>query len=155
MTPIARILAVAIALAGPVTAPGPAAAQFALPVHGNWCGPGHGAGPALDPLDAACLRHDLCIRAAGGPFNCGCDLVFMDELRRFPWPNPLIRDRARGVYEAITMIPCSDPAGQATKMDWAARDWLGAVLSGREAPSASLSRFFALMREGLARGGLH
>lgn len=146
----AGVLALVLAIAGPAPAP----AQLALPVHGNWCGPGHGAGPALDPLDAACLRHDLCIRAAGGPFNCACDLTFMDELRRFPWPNPVLQQRARGIYEAITMIPCNDPGGQALKMEWAARDWLGAVFSGRERPTAMLGRFMRMMGEGLERGYL-
>lgn len=136
------------------TLPVPATAQLVIPLHGNWCGPGYGAGPALDPLDAACLRHDLCIRAAGGPFNCACDLTFMDELRRSAWPNPVLADRARGVYEAITLIPCSDPAGQAMKMEWAARDWMGAVMSGREPPTASMGRFMKLMGEALSRGYL-
>ena len=132
----------------------PAAAQLVIPVHGNWCGPGYGGGPALDPLDAACLRHDLCLRAAGGPFNCACDLTFMDELRRSAWPNPVLSDRARGVYEAITLIPCSDPAGQALKMEWAARDWMSAVLSGREPPTATMGRFMQMMGEALSRGYL-
>ncbi len=146
MTRISALLALLFTLAAP------AAAQLAIPVHGNWCGPGHGAGPALDPLDAACLRHDLCIRAAGRAFNCACDLTFMDELRRGPWANPVIHQRARGVYEAITLIPCSDPAGQAMKMEWAARDWIGAVMSGRELPTATFGRFMRMMGEGMSRG---
>lgn len=128
----------------------PAAAQISVPVHGNWCGPGHFGGPALDALDAACLRHDLCIAAHGAPFDCGCDLAFMDELRRGPWPNEWLYLRARGVYEAIALIPCSDPQGQATKLDWAARDWLGNVLSGRELPTASLGRFLRMFADGVA-----
>ncbi len=148
MTRFATLLALLLTVAPP------AAAQLALPIHGNWCGPGHGAGPALDPLDAACLRHDLCIAAAGGPFNCACDLVFMDELRRYPWPNPVLQQRARGVYEAITMIPCGDPGGQATKMEWAARDWFNSVMSGREMPTAMIGRFMRMMGEGLERGYL-
>lgn len=130
----------------------PAAAQVALPVHGNWCGPGHGAGPALDLLDAACLRHDLCIAVAGAPFDCACDLTLMDELRRGVWPNPVLQQRARGVYEAITLIPCRDPAGQALKMEWAARDWMDAVMSGRELPSASFGRFMGMLAEAMSRG---
>ncbi len=152
MTRPTALLALIVALMAPLATP--ASGQIALPIHGNWCGPGHGAGPALDALDAACLRHDLCIRAAGAAFNCTCDLAFMDELRRYPWPNPVLHQRARGVFEAITMIPCSDPQGQATKMDWAARDWIAAVLSGREPPTASFSRFIGLMSEGLSRGSL-
>ena len=146
MRRLLAVLALQFALAAPATA------QLALPIHGNWCGPGHGAGPALDPLDAACLRHDLCIRVAGSPFNCACDLTFMDELRRFPWPNPVLQGRARGVFEAITLIPCNDPAGQALKMEWAARDWMSAVLSGQERPTATLERFMRMMAEGASRG---
>lgn len=149
MTRLAGLVILLFAYAAPVV---PASAQLALPVHGNWCGPGHGAGPALDLLDAACLRHDLCIQAAGAPFNCACDLAFMDELRRGPWANPVLLGRARGVYEAITLIPCADPAGQAMKMEWAARDWMAAVLSGREAPTASVERFMRMMNEALTRG---
>ena len=122
-------------------------------MHGNWCGPGHGAGPALDPLDAACLRHDLCIRAAGGAVQ----LRLRPHLHgracaAAPWPNPVLHQRARGVFEAITLIPCSDPSGQAMKMEWAARDWMAAVMSGRELPSATLERFMRMMGEGMARG---
>lgn len=146
MTRFSALLALFLALAAP------ARAELAVPVHGNWCGPGHGGGPALDLLDAACLRHDLCIRAAGAPFDCACDLTFMDELRRGPWANPVIHQRARGVYEAISLVPCTDPAGQALKMEWAARDWFAAVLAGREPPMATFSRFLRMMGEGMARG---
>ena len=66
----------------------------------------------------------------------------------------LLSDRARGVYEAITLIPCSDPAGQALKMEWAARDWMSAVLSGREPPTATMGRFMQMMGEALSRGYL-
>lgn len=140
-----------IATAAFLACAAPAAAELSVPIHGNWCGPGHGAGPALDLLDAACMRHDLCIVATGGPFNCACDLTFMDELRRGAWPNPELEDRARGVYEAITLIPCSDPDGQAMKMRWAASDWLGSVVAGRELPTAVLGRLLRTLSEGSAR----
>jgi len=35
----------------------PAGLRF--PIHGNWCGPGHGGGPCVDVIDRACRRHDL------------------------------------------------------------------------------------------------
>ncbi len=130
---------------------GPAAAQgLALPVHGNWCGPFHGAGPILDALDDACFRHDYCA-VQRGPFDCGCDLAFMAELRQRPWPSPALAAKARAVYEAIALAPCRDPAGQREKMSLAAADWAAAVASGQEAPLAILDRLGALLAEGLAR----
>jgi hypothetical protein len=36
------------------------AAALEIKLHGNWCGPGHGADgePALDDLDTSCMAHD-------------------------------------------------------------------------------------------------
>jgi len=127
-----------------------AAQSLAVPVHGNWCGPNHGAGPALDLLDAACLRHDLCTVQVGR-FDCGCDLAFMYELRHQAWPNPWLADKARGVYEAIAMAPCDGPSGQASKMSLAAGDWMRDVSNGREAPWAFLDRLGRLASEGVRR----
>jgi len=75
----AAVLAAIAALAAPqqVAAKNP----LDLAVHGNWCGPGARSGPVTDSLDAACRAHDLCARREGW-FDCGCDLAFMDRLRR-------------------------------------------------------------------------
>ena len=124
-----------------------AAVDLSLAVHGNWCGPGHGGGPALDVLDAACRRHDLCVRRSGVYFNCDCDLAFMDELRHRAWPLELYQ-RARGVYEAIALTPCRDPEGQAQKLDWMMNDRLGALRSGREPLFSPLGRFLKMLSEG-------
>ncbi|PIE08124.1 MAG: hypothetical protein CSA74_03780 [Rhodobacterales bacterium] len=149
-TPVlALALSLTFALAAAV--PGPAAAQVGIPVYGNWCGPGHGAGPALDPVDAACMRHDFCT-ANYGPFNCNCDLMLMAELRRLSYPNPAMQARGRGIYEAIAMTPCAPPGAQMTKMDWAMRDWMNGVMSGQELPVAIVERFLGLLGEGLSRG---
>jgi hypothetical protein len=143
------IRALAIVLALMLVAP--AAAQgLALPVHGNWCGPNHGAGPILDALDDACFRHDFCA-VQNGPFDCGCDLAFMSELRTRPWPSSAMAAKARAVYEAIALTPCRDPALQREKMSRAATDWAFGVASGREPPWAILDRLGALMAEGVAR----
>jgi hypothetical protein len=129
----------------------PAAAQgLAIPVHGNWCGPNHGAGPILDALDDACMRHDHCA-AQQGLFDCGCDLAFMDELRSRPWPSPALGAKARAVFEAIALTPCTDPDGQSTKMNIIASDWAAAVAAGREPPWAILDRLGALVAEGMNR----
>lgn len=52
---------------------GPAAVPEAgIPVHGNWCGPGHGGGQPVDELDVACMQHDQCYDRKGY-LDCGCD----------------------------------------------------------------------------------
>ncbi len=125
-----------------------AAAQMSspvtMPVYGNWCGPGHpenpmSAGPPIDQLDSACFRHDMCT-AARGILNCGCDIGFLSELRNTRWANPLIAYRARAVYDAMAMTPCSDPAGTVTKQRMFLTDWIGGVLSGQESPEAVMNR---------------
>jgi hypothetical protein len=127
-----------------------AEAGTALPVHGNWCGPNHGGGAVLDPLDAACRRHDICFESTRN-FDCGCDLHFMDELRRRPWPSQALYLKARAVYEAIALVPCfGTTEQQATKLDWVRHDTAGAVARGREAPGAAFERVMRLIGIGLA-----
>ena len=138
----------------------PAAAQ-SIPVHGNWCGPGYSGGygggygpapaPPTDPLDAACMRHDLC-KTYRGQFDCGCDLSLMRELRASRWPNPGIAAKARAIYEAIGMTPCSSPDGYALKMALITGDWADDVASGRQAPWEILNRLSRLASDGLANG---
>ena len=53
------------------------AGGFRFPVHGNWCGPGHGGGDPVDALDEACKRHDECYKKED---HCGCDEVLIDEI---------------------------------------------------------------------------
>ncbi|HHC29867.1 MAG TPA: hypothetical protein ENK80_04820 [Rhodobacterales bacterium] len=150
-----------LALAGPAQAqvwpsPGPMGTGsdplggLAIPVHGNWCGPNHGAGPILDALDDSCFRHDFCVFQRGRG-DCGCDLAFMSELRARAWPSPGLAEKARAVYEAIAMTPCRDPAGQREKMSRAAADWAAGVVAGREPPWAILDRLGRLMQDGMAR----
>lgn len=141
---IALTLAVTLAGAG-------ALAGTAYPVHGNWCGPKHQGGPALDPLDAACMRHDICTRNTRD-YDCGCDLRFMDELRRRAWPSQALYLKARAVYETIALVPCVGTIEQQkTKIAWLRQDTLGAVARGREAPGAALVRVLRLIGSGFAR----
>ena len=39
--------------------------QLSIPIYGNWCGPGHGGGPAIDAVDAVCRAHDQCYGQRG------------------------------------------------------------------------------------------
>lgn len=128
----------------------PAWAGVAYPVHGNWCGPKHTGGAVLDGLDAACRRHDICT-ANTRNYDCGCDLAFMDELRRRPWPTQALYRTARAVYEAIALVPCvGTPEQQATKLAWLRQDTAGAVARGREAPGAAFERVMRLLGAGIA-----
>jgi hypothetical protein len=120
----------------PLAASAQTIGSLSLPVHGNWCGLGHGAiqwpRPPLDQLDESCMRHDICTMQRGR-FDCTCDLMFMQDLRRQNLPGGL-GEKARAVHDAIAMMPCTDPTGQALKQEILTTDWLNAVLSGREAP---------------------
>lgn len=54
------------------------------PICGNWCGGGHPRDyrtdpKPTDPLDAACRRHDLCIKGHGMQ-TCACDQALADEI---------------------------------------------------------------------------
>ncbi len=116
-----------------------------IPVYGNWCGPNYPsnpalAGPPVDALDAACMRHDICT-AQRGRFDCGCDLALMNELRYTRWENPRIRADARGVYDAIAVIPCTDPFGTAEKQSLFMQDALTDVLNGNPAPLDIMERW--------------
>ncbi len=151
----ARSLAAGALLALLTLLAGPAAGQ-SIPVHGNWCGPGYSGAnapypaPPTDALDAACMRHDLC-KGARGPFDCGCDIGFMREVRATPWPNPGLASKARALYEAIGLTPCASPQGQAVKMGLVAGDWADGVATGREAPWEILNRLSRLGAYGLSR----
>ncbi len=122
-----------------------------VPVHGNWCGLGHSGSvfsqPPLDPLDDACMRHDICVSQTGY-LSCGCDIGFMQELRATQWPNPGYQAKARAIYDSIAMIPCADPSGMAVKTEMFMSDWARGVLSGHEAPWEVMRRLGYLGTEG-------
>ena len=50
-----------------------------FPVHGNWCGPGHGGGESIDAIDEACKVHDNCYGNKGYS-DCGCDAQLIRAL---------------------------------------------------------------------------
>jgi hypothetical protein len=122
-----------------------------ITVHGNWCGPGTSLAlarglPAVDPLDAACRRHDLCYLRRGGQ-DCGCDLAFMRELAHLPYP-PYgdYRRKGRAIYDLIAAKPCTGPRmlnKWALGMGTMAEDYL----SGRVPPWAPFRRWAELLGE--------
>eukprot|EP00180_Rhodochaete_pulchella_P002020 Plantae.Rhodophyta-Rhodochaete_pulchella.ctg30468.p1 GENE.Plantae.Rhodophyta-Rhodochaete_pulchella.ctg30468~~Plantae.Rhodophyta-Rhodochaete_pulchella.ctg30468.p1 ORF type:complete len:129 (-),score=3.32 Plantae.Rhodophyta-Rhodochaete_pulchella.ctg30468:412-798(-) len=71
-----------------------------VPMHGNWCGPGHGGGTPVDEVDTACKDHDLCYRAHGY-FNCKCDNELVSALAEST------KVIAGVVREYFSVAPCS------------------------------------------------
>ena len=57
------------------------APEDGFPVHGNWCGPGHGGGQPIDTVDQACMEHDKCYDREGY-WDCGCDSRLLGDLSR-------------------------------------------------------------------------
>lgn len=53
--------------------------KLKLPIWGNWCGPGHGGGPAKDLLDYSCMMHDKDY-AKYGYFDCGSDRRLINRI---------------------------------------------------------------------------
>ena len=130
-----------------------AVAQVSVPVYGNWCGPDYPYSPALsappiDPLDAACMQHDYCT-AVQGRFDCGCDLSLMYELRNTRWPNGYIQSEARGIYDAIAVIPCTNPAGTAEKQSLFMEDFITDAVRGNAAPLDLMYRWSRLLSRGI------
>ncbi len=123
--------------------------QIFAPVYGNWCGPNHPvdmsrAGPPVDVLDAACMRHDYCV-AAQGEYDCGCDISFLQELRGTRWQNPMIQRNARAIYDAIALVPCDAPDGMTYKQTMFAVDLFYDVVSGNAMPMDVFDRWRALL----------
>ena len=112
-----------------------AKADPALLMWGNWCGPGNvsDGAPPLDPLDAACMRHDMCYTVQGTG-DCGCDIAFMNELKRMAYPSDNAYVSARAMYDAIAMTPCDDPMGWAYKQSCMWKDMADDMMSGRSMP---------------------
>ncbi len=83
-----------------------------IPLHGNWCGPGHGGSRknmirAIDKLDRICRTHDLCYERYGFA-NCKCDVDMVKSIRR---SNLKGSNRAKAVVMAgaLNKSPCFGP----------------------------------------------
>ncbi len=138
-------LAALIWLAGLSFAAAQGTFPVSVPVYGNWCGPAYPASlsvdrPPVDPLDAACMRHDYCT-AANGIGSCGCDIGFMSELRTTRWDNPVIWRNARAIYDAIAVIPCNSPSGTAAKLSLFTSDMAQDAIYGALPPLAVPDRW--------------
>lgn len=103
----------------------PAAHAFkCVPVYGNWCGlnypPAGAFPPPVDPFDAACMRHDLCL-VGPGP-EAACDLAFAGELaalavqlgylpRPLEWAEYVIRVKSGGPWGGLPLPSPQDALG--------------------------------------------
>jgi hypothetical protein len=96
-----------------------------MPVHGNWCGPGHGkpGAPAVDDLDACCRAHDKCYGNVKY-FDCHCDMKLVEcayfNTKAGPWElTKRAKRKAIQIYfnNAAQMNGCRDEAkAQATRL---------------------------------------
>ncbi len=85
-----------------------AAAEAGIPVYGNWCGPGHGSGRAIDAVDGACKTHDECYERRGY-LDCDCDrnlLVALDQLIGSRRITGRARTAAIGIRAYFSAAPC-------------------------------------------------
>ncbi len=146
MTRLISFLAAAVTVLGLTAAP---SAEAGVRLYGNWCGPGSDVNglPPVDPLDAACMRHDLCYISTGS-VSCRCDVTLMRELRAISYPNPAVRDAARAMYDALAMTPCDDPAGWALKQSMMWSDVAADALTGRATPLEVPRRWMDLFSRG-------
>lgn len=83
-------------------------ARLALPIWGNWCGPGH-SGPAapIDILDAQCKKHDLCY-GSRGYFACSCDSALIANIyANYSSMSSSAKIRAAAIVVYFTNVLCN------------------------------------------------
>ncbi|MDX1484357.1 MAG: hypothetical protein R3229_07740 [Alphaproteobacteria bacterium] len=96
-------------------------------IHGNWCGPNHppmaaldgGKWPAaVDALDSACMKHDLCYLANGNKPTCECDRNLIWRVKYLQYHADEFSAEARTkAYLMLTWFeasPCSKKAPRRT-----------------------------------------
>lgn len=81
--------------------------QLSLPFYGNWCGPGHGGGAAIDAVDAACRAHDHCYSQRGYS-DCLCDRNLIKSMPDAVARTPTAKGKAAGVAIGafFSQFPC-------------------------------------------------
>lgn len=84
--------------------------QLSIPIHGKWCGPGHGLStlPAtascIDTLDCACRAHDICYKRYGFGI-CKCDQDVINAIHGQNGPKAVL------VRNYFRYSPCRGPFG--------------------------------------------
>ena len=98
-----RLLVIVIVVVAAFGVLGTRAEADGVPVYGNWCGPGHGKGEAVDALDRACMRHDQCYERRGYG-DCGCDNQLVKDIDELPGGGPPQAAAVRSWF--TTTQPC-------------------------------------------------
>ena len=78
-----------------------------IPVHGNWCGPGHSGGDTVDALDEACKRHDECYERSGY-VDCMCDAQLIKDISELS-PEKETMDEIALILRWFIDSPCTLP----------------------------------------------
>ena len=82
---------------------------FKIPVHGNYCGPGHsGPGAPIDKLDELCQTHDNCY-GKKGYFSCSCDAELREGIIK-NWGNfngAGEKANAAAIFAAFSKVGCN------------------------------------------------
>ena len=82
---------------------------FKIPVHGNYCGPGHsGPGAPVDKLDELCQTHDNCY-GKKGYFSCSCDAELREGIKK-NWGNfngAGEKANAAAIFAAFSKLGCN------------------------------------------------
>jgi hypothetical protein len=99
--------------------------DMAMLVHGRWCGPGYPTEEEkvsgvdltpVDPLDAVCMKHDLCYESYDGRPTCRCDQELIWRIKYLQYHVPDLSDDARaktflvlGWFETSACSPETSP----------------------------------------------
>lgn len=102
--------AIALAMPAPHDDALEAADKVSIPLHGKWCGPGHGlstlprSASCIDKLDCACKQHDICYTEHGFG-TCKCDMDVVNSLKgSWAWKSLIV-----SAYFKVS--PCRGPIG--------------------------------------------
>lgn len=78
-----------------------------MPIHGNWCGPGHsGPDAPIDTLDSLCQKHDNCY-GSRGYFACSCDAELVLVIKNTQFGSEHERKMATAIMLYFTISGCN------------------------------------------------
>lgn len=81
--------------------------ELGIPIHGNWCGPGHsGPGAPIDTLDRLCQTHDRCY-GNRGYFACSCDRELVQAIRTSRFSGATEKAKAVAIATYFSTAPCN------------------------------------------------